>query len=185
MAAAIARARFMTNFITSRPDLGIERDAGYLSVCGPTPDQSGSRQCRQRLSAITLRRPSRRTFRRRGHCCDLGLPVAAKCRLVDLAVDDMDAPVGPCRQCRVVRNNHYGLAAVGDIAQNAEHLLGRSGVEISGRLVGDNDFGTVGERPRQRYALPLTAGKLIGPLAGLLAEAERRQQATRSLFNFL
>src|ERR1700675_2654662 len=108
MAAAIARARFMTNSITSRPDLGIERDAGYLSVCGPTPDPSGSRQYRQRLSAITLRRPLRRTFRRRGHRCDLGLPVAAERRLVDLAIDDMDAPVGSRGQRRVVGHNHNG-----------------------------------------------------------------------------
>jgi len=47
-------------------------------------------------------------------------------------------------------NDHHGLAVVGDIAQDAEYLLGRSGVEISRRLVSDDDFGAVGERPRQR-----------------------------------
>ncbi len=69
--------------------------------------------------------------------------------------------------------NHHRLAAVGDVAQDAEHLFGRSGVETSGRLVGDNDFRTIGQRSRQSHALPLATGKLIGPLCGLLAEARR------------
>jgi hypothetical protein len=67
---------------------------------------------------------------------------------MDLAVDDMDAPVGARGQCRIMGNDHHGLAVVGDIAQDAEYLLRRSGVEISRRLVGDDDFGTVCERAR-------------------------------------
>ena len=50
-----------------------------------------------------------------------------------------------------------------DRLAHAEHLLGRSGVEISGRLVGDNDFGTVGKRPRQRHTLPLTGSRTMFP----------------------
>ena len=104
---------------------------------------------------------------------------------MDLAIDDMDAPVGARGQCRVMGDDHHGLAVVGDIAQDAEHLLGRSGVEITGRLVGHDDLGAVGERPRQRHALALATGKLIGPLGGLLAEPQRRQQAHRPLVHIL
>ena len=50
-------------------------------------------------------------------------------------------------QCCVVGDDHHRLAVVGDVAQDAEHLLGRSGVEIAGGLVGHDDLGAVGEAP--------------------------------------
>src|SRR6267154_4244389 len=128
---------------------------------------SAKMEALRRLSTVARCRPSRRAFHRRGRRGDLGLPVAAKRRFMNLAVDDMDASVGARGQCRIMGNDHHGLTVVGDIAQDAEYLLGRSGVEISRRLVGDDDFGTIGERPRQRHAWPLTAGKLVGALAGL------------------
>src|SRR3981081_3539063 len=84
--------------------------------------------------------PSRLKFWRTGCDRSLGLLVAAKRRFVNLAVDDMDAAVGARRQCGVMGDDHHCLAAVGDIAQDSEYLLGRSGVEISGGLVGDDDF---------------------------------------------
>src|SRR6266581_5848856 len=56
------------------------------------------------------RRPSRRAFHRRGRRGDLGLLVAAKRRFMDLAVDDMDASVGSRGQCRIMGNDHHGLA---------------------------------------------------------------------------
>src|SRR5258706_16264636 len=92
---------------------------------------------------------------------DLGLPVDAKTRLVNLAIDDMDAPIRSRSQCRIVGDDHDRLAVVGDIAQYAEHLLRRSSVEISRGLVGDDDFGAVGKRPRPRPPPPPTPGKLI------------------------
>ena len=47
-----------------------------------------------------------------------------------------------------------------------------AGVEVSGRLVGEQDQRAVDERARDRHALLLTAGQLGREVLGLLGEAD-------------
>ena len=97
--------------------------------------------------------------------------------LRDLAVHDMDPAVGAGGQRGVVGHHDHGLALVGDVAQDREHLLGRCRVERAGRLVGDDDLGAVGERARDGDALALAAGELVGPLVRMLGKSERAEQS--------
>src|SRR5258708_39996498 len=112
------------------------------------PDVRGHLDRAPHLARLTgrgaaSRESCHRSLRRPGYRGDLGLPGAAKSRLMDLAVNDVDAPVGARGERCVVGYDHYRLAAVGDIAQDTKDLLGRGGVEISRGLVGDNDLGTI------------------------------------------
>src|SRR5438034_10720249 len=98
----------------NNPDLGILNRIGLKTSCfRPRPG----------FLSVARRRLSRLTLYRAGCRSDPGLPVDAKTGLVNLAVDDMDAPIRSRGQCRIVGYNHHRLAAVGDIAQDAEDLL--------------------------------------------------------------
>ncbi len=63
--------------------------------------------------------------------------------------------------------------ALCDVAEQREHLVGRGGVQIAGRLIGDDDVGVVGQRPRDRDALALASGQLMRAFVDLLGEAQR------------
>jgi len=53
--------------------------------------------------------------------------------------------------------------------KNAHHFDARPRVEVSGRLVGEQDRRSGNQRPRNRDALLLAAGQLIGVMVGALA----------------
>ena len=53
--------------------------------------------------------------------------------------------------------------------------------ERSGRLVGEDRARLVHERPRNRDALPLTAGELVGELPGVVGEPEPAEQLGTAL----
>jgi hypothetical protein len=59
-----------------------------------------------------------------------------------------------------------------DGAQQPHDLLGGLGVELTGGLVGEQQLGPAGQRPRDRDALLLAAGQLGGPLPCVLAQAD-------------
>src|SRR3954471_21287678 len=61
----------------------------------------------------------------------------------------------------VVRDHHDGGAGAVDPVQQPHDLDGRVRVEVSGRLVGQQDQRPVDERPGHRDALLLTAGQLM------------------------
>lgn len=52
-------------------------------------------------------------------------------------------------------------------------------VKVTGGLIGKQDFGTAVERPRQRHALLLTAGKLRGKMVETFPQTELFQQRLR------
>jgi len=63
-----------------------------------------------------------------------------------------------------------------DVNEVLHHLLGGHGVEGGARLVRQNDAGVLGQRPRQRHALLLTAGELVGAHIRLVQNAHLVQR---------
>ena len=55
------------------------------------------------------------------------------------------------------------------------HLDARAGVEVAGRLVGQQDRRVVDERPRDGHALLLAAGQLVRVMVRPLLQADRRR----------
>ena len=81
--------------------------------------------------------------------------------LDDEAVTEHDEPVGHRRGLLIVGDHDHRLAEVVDgAAQQLEHLGRGLGVEVAGRLVGEDDRRARDERPRDRDALRLAAGEL-------------------------
>ena len=84
----------------------------------------------------------------------------------DLAVGEEDHAVGVRGGDRVVGDHHDRLLVLVDAAaQEAEHLGTRRGVEVAGRLVGEDDLGPRHECAGAGDALLLPAGELVGPVA--------------------
>src|SRR5512132_3731610 len=78
----------------------------------------------------------------------------------DEAVTDRHHPPGACGQVEVVRDVEDGLALVVEPVQQPEHLGGRLRVEVSGRLVADDQLRVGCEGTGDRDPLLLTAGEL-------------------------
>ena len=91
-----------------------------------------------------------------------------------VAVAEADEPGGEARDVRFVRDDHdRGAFAVQFLEQR--HQLDRgAAVERAGRLVGEQHFRVVDERPRDRDALLLSAGKLRRPVMHAVAKAHTR-----------
>ena len=58
------------------------------------------------------------------------------------------------------QERHVALAA--EAAQQLEHLTSAMGVEVPGRLVGENQLGIGGQRKRDQHALALAHRQLLG-----------------------
>ena len=103
-----------------------------------------------------------------------------------VSVAQGDRLVGLRGQLRIVRDEHDGgLAAAVDVDQEIDDLVAGAGVEVPGRLVGQQDRGLVRERPRDRDALLLAARELrrivmaARPEARLPTAARRRARRDR------
>ena len=91
----------------------------------------------------------------------------------DTAVGEEDRPVRVRRGDGVVRDHHDGLAELAHgLAHEREDLGARAGVEVAGGLVGEDDLGPAGQRPRHRDALLLTTGELRRPVREATAETD-------------
>ena len=66
-----------------------------------------------------------------------------------------------------------------DVNEVLHHLLGGHRVEGGDRLVRQNDVGALGQRPRQRHALLLAAGELVGAHIRLIENAHLVQRLER------
>ena len=87
------------------------------------------------------------------------------------AIDELADPI-------VVAHDQHALAALlGDLAQPAHHLAADARVEVRRGLVGEHEIGVVRERTRDRDALVLAAGQLLGEEVEPVAEPELPQQA--------
>ena len=67
------------------------------------------------------------------------------------------------------------------VAQEADRFLAAGPVEVTGRLVGEDQLRFVDQRPRHRHALLLSARKLGGTVVEAAAHADLRSGA-RSAF---
>ena len=92
----------------------------------------------------------------------------------DPAVGQEHDPVGVPGGDRVVGDHDDGLAhrAHGG-AEELEHLGAGGGVEVAGGLVGEDELGPGGQRPRHGDPLLLAAGELGRTMAQTRAEADR------------
>jgi hypothetical protein len=97
-------------------------------------------------------------------------------------VGDPQHPVGAGDHRRVVRGDqHRDSLGVRQRPHQLHDLLCVDGVELAGRLVGDQQPGPVGQRPRDRHPLLLAAGQLVGALVRMLPEPDHPQQQHRPL----
>ena len=92
----------------------------------------------------------------------------------DAPVGQEQHPVGLAGGRRLVGDHDDRLAElVRRPAHEREQLGRRLGVELAGGLVGEDDVGAGGQRPRRGDPLLLAAGELGRPMAQPVAEVER------------
>src|SRR5215218_6514631 len=95
----------------------------------------------------------------------------------DATVADVDIPVGDLGRRRVVADDHDGaLLGGGQLADRPVDEARALGVELAGRLVGEQEPRAVRERSAQRDSLLLAARELPGPRARLRLESHAREQ---------
>ncbi len=90
----------------------------------------------------------------------------------NLAVLELDYAVGVLRYLTVVRDNDDRVPILGQLAQKLDHLVAALGIERAGRLVGEQYLAAIHQRTRNRDALLLAAGKLIGPVIETIRKTE-------------
>src|ERR1700716_3020921 len=95
------------------------------------------------------------------HVVDDGLGRRALELVDDLPVGEEDDAIGIAGGDGVVGDHHERLAPIGDrLAHELEDLSTCLGVEVAGRLVGEDDLRTARERARDGDALLLSARQL-------------------------
>ncbi len=68
-----------------------------------------------------------------------------------------------------------------ECAVQFQHRDGRATVELTGRLIRDENVRPVGQGARNSNALLLPAGELVGTLVGVCREAHEREKFAHSL----
>ena len=111
----------------------------------------------------------------------------AQCDVVDhLAVAHDQDPVGVRRDPRVVGDQHRRLMLLtAQTRQQRHHLVPARPVEVSGRLVGEQERRRRGERPGQRDPLLLSTGDLLGAVALEAMEVELIHQRVDAVADHL
>src|SRR5206468_10170533 len=77
----------------------------------------------------------------------------------ELAVEEIDMALRACQPSRIVRGDADGGAAGVQLAEQLHERLAALRVEISGRLVGEENGGTSGDRARDGDELLMAAGE--------------------------
>ena len=78
-------------------------------------------------------------------------------------------------EVHVVRGDEDGRPADVDLREEPHHLLGEAVVEVPGRLVGDEELGLVDEGARERDALLLAPGELLGEGVDAVVELDEAE----------
>ncbi len=99
--------------------------------------------------------------------------------LDDQSVAKHDAPPGPRRDVELMGDEHDGDAALVQLLEQRDDLIGGAAVERAGRLVGKENVRIVGERAGDRHALLLAAGELGRLMPRALAEPDLDQARMR------
>ena len=71
-----------------------------------------------------------------------------------------------------MRDHHEGGAAVGQLHEQVDDLGAGLGVEVAGRLIGEQERGLPDDRPRDRDPLALTARQLTRSVRDAVVEAD-------------
>ena len=97
----------------------------------------------------------------------------------------MNQPVGQLDDAMVMRHHHdRGAVLDGQILEQADDIAGRVRVERGGRLVGQHQFGAVGERARNRHPLALSPRQRARLVLGTRAEPQALQHGDAALAHF-
>jgi hypothetical protein len=91
---------------------------------------------------------------------------------------------GVARETHLVAHYHHRHAALAQISHDAKHRAYELRIERAGRLVEQHHARLERDRPGDRDALLLAAGKLAGRVAGAVGEAHARQGSAAQLVGF-
>src|SRR6185295_17015421 len=109
-----------------------------------------------------------------------GLTAGAADVFDDAAVAQGDGALAALRHGHVVRDDDDRRAEAGvQVADQRENLLAGARVEVAGRFVGEQDRRIDRQRARDRDALPLAAGELVGQMMQAVFELDQREQRAR------
>src|SRR5690349_8405270 len=100
---------------------------------------------------------------------------------LDQAVAEVDLTEGVRRDIGFVGDQHDRLSRGVQLFEQAHDLLACGRVEVSGRLVGEEDGGVVHERSGDRDALSLAARELVGLMLHAVGEAHMLEGPGRLL----
>src|SRR5271165_344411 len=110
------------------------------------------------------------------------LPRLGSSVLSDAPVADADPAVGEPRDILVVGRDHdRHPGARAKVGQRRHDLPGRVGIEVAGRLVGNDDARAVGERPGDGDALLLAAGQSRWKVTQALSQPDLVQELLGTL----
>src|SRR5438045_1962792 len=101
--------------------------------------------------------------------------------LDDPAVEQMDGTVGVGRVSGIVRDHADRRSTAMQLAQQLHNRFAVRRVEVSRRLVGEQDEWIPGNRTRDGDALLLTAGELCGIVLHAMAHADALESVLHAL----
>ena len=85
------------------------------------------------------------------------------------------------RHFLIMGDDNEGVPLLVEVIEQAENLLARLAVEVSGGLVCEDDRRVVHERPCDRDPLALTAGELVRTMVEPIPEIDVLERALRSV----
>ena len=100
------------------------------------------------------------------------------------AVKQMDLPVGVSCVSRIVSNHTHGSALAVKLTQQLHHSFAVCRIEVSSRLIREQDQRITGNRASHRDALLLTAGELTREVFGAMSHADSLEGIHNAFFAF-
>ncbi len=88
------------------------------------------------------------------------------------AVAQPDDPPCPAGDIILVGDHDDGIAAAVELVEDLEDLVARAGIEVAGRLVGEQDQWRVGEGAGDGDALALSARELVRLVAHAIGQPD-------------
>src|SRR3954468_6390434 len=138
-----------------------------IATSAATPSEIDDMYSSSRRRAVRLSRQARLQI----------LPAIGAGVLDDSAIEEADDTRGASSECGVMGDEHdRGAAVAVERLHQLENALTGGVVEISGRLVGEQDSWRVGERPRDRDPLLLSTRQLHREMVRAIAEADALDQ---------
>src|SRR5205823_14797087 len=100
--------------------------------------------------------------------------------LGNAAIPNAHDPVGDAGRLGVMADDHGGAAMLAhEVRHHVVHLLGRRGVELARRFVGEEDLRAMRQRSTERDTLLLASGELSRAAVALRAEPDAVEELVR------